>query len=377
MGNKKLGYYICDGREFISKIQCALHSSSSKQPIEWRFNDQEFGSYTWSVEPQSSLDSLYDQRAKDLREKYDYLVLNYSGGSDCHNILMAFYRQGLLLDEVVSNWIFDASRRVTVHDTKVVAAWNQNAEFELGVKQKLNWIETHMPRTRVSVYDCGKQIYDYFAKTGDESWVLGAIGPVNPAAVQRYNSISIKEIRNRIDKQKNIGIILGVDKPRALIRDNKLNLSFIDTQANIIPASAHFVEYDNSTIELFYWSPDACDLLAKQAHTILRYLRANPQLTPVWQYASWVENTNQIRENLLKHIIYTTWDDAFQVNKPVMDWYSEYDYWFMENLKKTPAGKNWNAGIQYLKNNLDPALFAPDRGFYALTTPDYFIGNLA
>lgn len=377
MINRHLGYYVCDGQEFQSKIRCALHASQTKQPITWVFNDDIFKAYDWSVEPQSGLDELYDRRTRELREKYDYLVLNYSGGSDCHNILMSFYRQGLLLDEIVSNWIFDASRKLTVYDSRVISPWNQNAEFELGVKQKLDWVRNHMPRTRVSVYDCGQQIYSYFANAKDESWILDAIGPLNPAAVQRYNSLSIKEIRERIDKQKKIGIILGVDKPRALLSGNKLNLCFIDTQANIIPASAHFSEYDNSTIEYFYWSPESCDILAKQSHVILRHLQTNKHLQPVWQYAPWIENTNQIRETLLKDIIYTTWDDAFQVNKPMMDWFSEYDYWFTEQLKITPAGKNWTAGIDYLKKHLDPRLFASDRGFYSFTSPIYYIGELS
>jgi hypothetical protein len=90
MINKKLGYYNCDGLEFESKIQAFFHSLKTNKPVEWIFNDFEFNLHDWLNEPLESLDQLYDKRARELREKYDYLILSYSGGSDSHQILMSF-----------------------------------------------------------------------------------------------------------------------------------------------------------------------------------------------------------------------------------------------------------------------------------------------
>ena len=74
--NKKLGYYIVDGLEFDSKIRAGLHSVKVNKPVQWIFNNKEFRSHDWSVEPSESLDQLYDARAFDLRVKYDYTVRN-------------------------------------------------------------------------------------------------------------------------------------------------------------------------------------------------------------------------------------------------------------------------------------------------------------
>jgi len=48
-----------------------------------------------------SLDFLYALRARQLREKYDYLVLYFSGGADSTNILKTFIDNNIFLDEIV------------------------------------------------------------------------------------------------------------------------------------------------------------------------------------------------------------------------------------------------------------------------------------
>ena len=78
--------------------------------MDWIFHDDAFSKYPWHIEPEASLDQLYDARARQLREKYDYVVLSYSGGSDTHNILESFIRQGLHIDEIVTNHMTTATQ---------------------------------------------------------------------------------------------------------------------------------------------------------------------------------------------------------------------------------------------------------------------------
>ena len=75
----KVSYYKVDGILFNSKIQAALFAQKTNKPLEWVFTpDSEFSKYPWHIEPLSTLDQLYDKRARELREKYDYLILGYS-----------------------------------------------------------------------------------------------------------------------------------------------------------------------------------------------------------------------------------------------------------------------------------------------------------
>lgn len=97
--NPKLGFYTCNGQTFDSKIQAYLYGAQVKQRVEWDFNNELFRKHDWTVEPEETLDQLYNARARQLREQYDYIILSYSGGADSHNILMSFIRQGLHIED--------------------------------------------------------------------------------------------------------------------------------------------------------------------------------------------------------------------------------------------------------------------------------------
>ena len=76
--NPALGYYLAGKQAFTSKARCLLHATENQLPVEWVFNNDVFGAYDFSHEPELSLDALYDRRARELREKYDYIILSRS-----------------------------------------------------------------------------------------------------------------------------------------------------------------------------------------------------------------------------------------------------------------------------------------------------------
>lgn len=378
--NKKLGYYFCNGKEFESKIQAYLYATEIKQPVQWIFNNHIFNAVNWTQEPEKSLDELYDQRAREIREKYDYIILSYSGGSDSNNILMSFYRQGLHIDEIVTNWVLEATKNFTILDKEITTPWNSNAEYELHTRARLQWITDNMPATKITFFDCSRAIINYFKNVQDESWVLDYKDPINPAVIQRYNYIGMKNLHNRFDHYKNIAIITGTDKPKIYVtRTNELYLHFFDKLTNITPISQHFADYTNTEIEYFYWSPESCDMLVKQAHVMLKYFKQNSKYIPLFYPQMIIDRSAQ--EILLKRIIYSsTWDSTwFQVKKPILDWESELDLWFTSQFKNTILIKNWNAGIDFLTNNLDPSFLNPllnNKGINSHDSPHWFVGRV-
>ena len=85
-----------------------------------------------------------------------------------------------------------------------------------------------------------------------------------------------------------------------------------------------------------------------------------------------------IREAVVRRIIYTTWDENwFQVKKPSQDWYSELDQWFRAN-GNNPAVQNWQAGIDFLQDNLDSSLIKSREslGLAGHSSPLWYIGDL-
>ena len=352
--NKKLGYYKCGEKEFESKIQAFFYSLESKSQVEWIFNDAVFKSYDWKVEPTFTLDELYNQRARDLREKYDYLILCYSGGADSHNILMAFLRQGLVIDELLINtlekgWTKFIDVSGTNKDSK-----NTGAEHYLQTLPRLKELENQLPRTKITICDLTDFVFDYYSSEKQDLWFLNKKESLNPLGASRFNFLHVPEVRKRIDKQKSIGVIIGIDKPKCIIHHEKFYTRFTDRTANIISITDYFTDYDNTTAEFFYWSPDAVPLLIKQAHVLKKWVEANTHLHRHWDSRTINHKIMRtLHEQEVRSVIYSTWNDNwFQVDKAVKDWYSEFDHWFIEGNKDTRANHNWQQSINYVEQSL-------------------------
>jgi hypothetical protein len=368
--DKRLGYYTCAGIEFESKIQASFHSIKTSQPVEWHFNDEVFSRHHWR-EPIETLDQLYDRRCKEIREKYDYVILSYSGGADSHNILASFVRQGLRIDEIIVNTMEKANSKFTVIDRRDLRSENAAAEYHLQTLPRLKELADKIPGTKITVCDLSDHLFDYMNSAKDASWVLARKEGLNPANVTRFNYLHISDVRKQFDKSKSLVLIVGVDKPRIFIKDNYIHTRFGDRAANIVPVPEHLTEYTNTTVDLFYWSPYSLDIITKQAYVVRAWLLMNPQYINLFQHDVMHRDPKIYRlchEKLLRTIIYTTWDaNWYQADKAVKDWTSEFDSWFIENYSDTSAHKIWTAGINYVKNNLRPLVKETDGELDGLT----------
>ena len=343
--NPKLGFYTCNGQTFDSKIQAYLYASTVKQQVHWNFNNEEFSKHDWTVEPEQTLDQLYDARARQIREKYDYVILSYSGGADSHNILMSFIRQGLLIDEIVVNTMEKANSKFTIVNETVLNPEHAAAEHKLNTIPRLKEVEHLIPRTKINVLDLSDNLFQSLETAGDASWVLNKREGLNPLGSTRFNYIHFTEVRKRFDKEKTIGLVMGIEKPRTMIINNQFYTRFSDRSANIVTVAEHIKEYTNSSVEL--------PLLTKQAHVIKTWVEANPEKKVVWTKEAVAKLYRTVHERILRSLLYTTWDNQYwQADKATKDWYSEFDTWFIEGYKDTKANAIWWEGINYVKNNL-------------------------
>lgn len=386
MIDKKLGYYTVGNVEFDSKIKALAHATSTGLYPEWHFNDNEYKTYDWSIEPTMSLDELYDQHTRRLREKYDYLILSYSGGADSHNILMSFIRQNIHLDEIVVNTMEKGNKKSTTISTQNVEATNAAAEHDLQTVPRLKEAAKLIPNTKISICDLTDYLFEYLEGKGDESWVFDKREGLNPAGMTRFNYLHFGEIRKQFDKDKKFGIIMGVEKPRCFIYKDKFYVSFSDRATNITTVAEHFKEYPNSTIEFYYWSPDSLDIQCKQIHTIKRWLEMCPQYQHLWDAEKELSKDKAMttirlyHERLLRTILYTTWDNSwYQADKALGDWYSEFDDWFFKDYNDTKAYQIWSRGIDYITNSLGEFIRQDDSGKIdglMLFSKRYFISDM-
>lgn len=351
--NKRLGYYIVGDQEFESKIAAALYSVKVNKPMEWIFNNKVFSSYNWQQEPEETLDELYDRRARQIRNKYDYVIISYSGGADSHNMLMSFIRQNLHVDEILVNTT-EKANRLTVNDVNCKQATNAGAEHQLQAMPRLKELAPLIPKTKISILDLSDYVFANFEEAKDASWVLDKKEGLNPAGVSRFNYLYYSEVRKTFDKDKKIALVMGIEKPKVTIENGNVFVRFIDRIANIVTVTGHVKDYTNTTIEFFYWSPECVPMLIKQGHVVKKWLEANPHIQPDF-YAENInfEKIRLVHERVLRSVVYSTWDNTwFQADKAVSDWYTEFDTWFIEGYKDTKAFHIWEEGVNFVRDSL-------------------------
>jgi hypothetical protein len=345
---KELGYYSCDGKIFETKLEAMLYADPKNLSIDWHFNNEIFDNYNWTIEPELSLDELYDRRARQIREQYDYVILSYSGGADSNNILESFLRQGLHIDEIMTNWALDANDRYIVKDTSVKDSWNTNAEFYLHTASRLDYIRNKSPRTKISLVDSSRSIIDSLLNNSNADWVYGKNDVFNVTGAFQFNPVYHSKVRKRFDGLQNVAYVLGIDKPKLMIINNQFYLYFVDKTTNIVPVKENIVQYNNITPVFFYWSSECCQLLAKQAHTVYKYLQVTPAARQIWESRD-AKVLRRVQEGLLRSIIYSTWNtNWFQVMKPTQDWNSELDDWFTKGWAGTTEHAIWKEGLEVL-----------------------------
>lgn len=354
--NKSLGYYKVDNLEFDSKILACIHANKFNKQVEWVFNNNTFGTYNWTIEPTETLDQLYDRRSRELREKYDYLIISYSGGADSHNIVESFLRQGLHIDELLINTMSEGNGNFMAVSEDNKSSQNAAAsEHILQTIPRLREIQNRSPKTKITEVDLTKFLFSFFDSHGDASWIESKREGLNPLNVTRYNYLYFSEVRKKFDKDKKIAIVVGVEKPRTYIHSvtNEFYVRFNDRAANIASVNDFVKDYPNSTVEYFYWSPDAVDIICKQSHVIKKWLEINPQYKPLWTgTALSKEMFRLVHERVLRTLIYTTWNDHwYQADKSTKDWHSEFDTWFIQGHAGSKSHAIWLEGLKYVETN--------------------------
>jgi hypothetical protein len=348
MIDKDLSYYTCNGIEFTSKINACIYSKTVNKPVEWNFHNDVYSKYHWHIEPEQTLDELYDARSRQIREQYDYVILSYSGGSDTNNILESFIRQGLHIDEIVTNHITKATEKFTVLDPTNKLASNFAAEHQLQAVPRLQYIHKMLPKTKITVLDVSDVVLNSMNAFDDVEWVHERNDYLSIGQLFRYNYFHFGELKKQFDKNLKIAIIVGVDKPKSAIVNGNFCISFFDTTANITSINDFNTEYTNIKTVPFYWSRDTAPMVCKQGHVIKRWLEANPHRQKFWDNPS-TATVRLYHERWLRSVLYTTWnDDWFQTDKGTSYWNSEFDSWFHNSSEWSPQYTKWQRGLDYV-----------------------------
>ena len=359
--NPKLGYYRVGTEVFYSKPQAYIHATKTKSSVEWKFNDIEFAKFNWLVEPSASIREIYRLRAEQLREKYDYIRLECSGGGDSTTTAFAFLLNGIHLDEVIFRYPKLGERGVTDDpwNTKPV---NTLSEWKYAAQPLLNWIKTNFPKTLVRVHDYSENMLERQNQL-DESWVFRTRDWFQPGHADKYDNFNVKEHRELYDTGKKVCVLAGIDKPKVTVLNDKWYVYFVDLQAN--SANPIVGDYSNITSEYFFWTPDMPEIVCKQAHMIKQWfdMSQNQNVRHLVTAPHGNANMRTTYEQIAKSIIYPDYDlTTWQTDKPTSSFYNEMDHWFHINFKDTKFNQVWAAGLDFLVDNVDPSLMQHELG---------------
>lgn len=374
--NNKLGYYTVGQIRHYIKPEALIAATKTNQFPEWNFNRDVFDKYDWSIEPEISIKELYRIRAQQLRDKYDYIRLEVSGGGDSATAAFSFILNGIHLDEVVFRYPKTGEKNVT-DDPFNTKPENTLSEWKYAAQPLLQWISTHAPKTKITIHDYSE---DMLKSNHDESWVFRTKDYFQPGHAFKHTVDAVDSHKETLDQGKSVCMLWGVDKPKVCIKDKKWYLYFMDVQAN--NANPEVGQWDNVTNEYFYWTPDLPELLCKQAHTIRKWfdLPTNTYLQHLarWPNYSFAQRTTF--EHIIKPLLYPDYDPAtFQTSKPTNSFYNEMDHWFYTNFQGTHVWNVWQAGLKHLVDNIDPKYFNNELGrpvgFVSFISPFYYLGD--
>ena len=373
----QFGYYQVGDLKFYSKLE-AVQANETIGRISWNFNEAVFSSYDWRVDPFQTLEELYKIRAQQLREKYDYLVLWFSGGADSTNVLNSFVNNNIKIDECVSLVNYEATGD----------KFNfLNGEIYNVAAPKVEQARLTQPWIKHTLVDLAKLTMDRFtAKETKFDWIYQLNGYLNPNNASKVDiKLTQPHWRNMINSGKKVCFIHGIDKPRVFKNKDHYYYRFVDLVDTAVSAQVQMLNRPWDFDELFYWSPNLPELAIKQAHVVKRFLqgvRLTDLVTDV--YASTVQTTVNGKQygislSNLHQLIYPGWYPVpYQAKAPSL-LFTPRDEWFFKLPDSDPAKYSWRTGLDQIwkqwpdKWKKDPSDIS--KGFIPMSSKVYDLGT--
>ena len=305
------GYYIANGKNFQYRYNAYVEATKANSSVKWNFNDEVYRTVNWSKPLNRSLDELYKERAQQLRDKYDYLILSYSGGSDSDTVLHAFIDNGIPIDEVWVDWPQHMMEKVNWNPNNSLDHSNLASEWYFTTEPKLKELHSQHPEIKIHLSDCTSQ--GTVIDLQDTNGLTDLRNTYFYGLRRQY----ICDYQHRLlDRGLTSAVILGIDKPGVCILHNNVCAKFVDEP---IKFRTDIAAYQHSVVEFFYWTPDSPYMVVNQAHEIVRYLQKNfNEFKRIENFlrtgSNWNERASSL-DSTINAVCYPNWKKSFQTNK--------------------------------------------------------------
>lgn len=266
----KNGYYVVGNKIFNHKIFALQEATRTGQPITWHFNDDVFGKLNWKQNPNVPILELYKMRAKQLREKYKYIICAWSGGGDSTTICEAFLENGIRLDEILTLWPVSLSEGKYTPDSTDTGNLNMLSEYDFSIKPRIEQWRNQYPDQKITVVDiCNLVKNEYMDDT------VTITEKHSYMCTQKYRHMD-QVLRERIDQYgDDVCVIFGISPVDIVLLDDYVALNFTDNASNSAQKSDYTSLGTARNVEFFYWTPDMPEIVQQQAHDILNIISAD------------------------------------------------------------------------------------------------------
>jgi hypothetical protein len=323
------GYYIYKDEPYFDRVQILdkmLENKDYGSSFHFHFHDEYFASLNWSIEPEFDIGTLYKLRAQQLRDKYKYLVVQFSGGSDSTQILRTFLDNGIFIDEIQCFHFETLVSKVSEQELLSGDDSSILLEYKYAAKPFLEKFKEKSPNTKISSIDLSKRFtedlvngeYAYLGVNKNQTIMASTVYNTTPKA---YNYYSLKYIEEQYKQRDGIAIVRGFDKPKLYIdKEGDMYFYFNDM---IINGNRNMIMGDLpniGVIENFYWSKDAPLIPIKQSHMVLNQFKRAARLKKVFKLYKGIARDHEketlafsftresfLLERLLSFIIYPNW----------------------------------------------------------------------
>jgi hypothetical protein len=339
------GYYTYKNFKTYNKYDI-MTIADSNIGVKWNYNDDFFSSYDWTKEPVETLSELYKNRAIQLRNDYDYIILMYSGGSDSSNILDTFIKNDIYLDEICH--LTDSSGSYSFLNKEIFITAKPKVEKYIS---ELNLKTLHR---KIDITDMIKEFFNENNKF-DFIHTCNSFGAPNMHIKHNiYKKIPIWD--KLIDSGKSVAILWGCEKPhiKGDLSKRTFGFHFIDIIDGNINQFHQNANFRGIVDELFYWAPiDECaKIIIKQSHVLKE---------KILKLAGTQSNINTQKHILncggyhLKYYIYPYFDSLEYNNEKSLtgNFLSSRDEWFWKYSNERNVNIFLN-GIEYMQKTINP-----------------------
>lgn len=345
----KLGYYQVGSLKTYKKLEAIVQDRKTNHGVKWYFNDLEFKNYNWSRCPSQSLDQLYRQRAEQLRNTYDKIVIFYSGGSDSQTVLDTFVKHQIPIDHVV------CCHAMAGNNNDDTAYFNEEI-FKVAVPY-LDLIAHQLMSAQVHLIDQTESILTGF---NDVDWWVHQNNAFTPNCVTRSRLRDwYRPFADLVSSGQRVAFVWGRDKPKIFKdADGRIYTQFNDYNDNNTSPYSQLRCQDGWFDEFFFQDPNCADIVCRQVHEVINRLH-DQSVDPVFFQDRATENgqcphsQQYLTNNGINSVIYPNWNlSTFSNGKNASMIWGKRDQWFFDHYQHSTAYKNWAVSMEYLEKYL-------------------------